>query len=114
LPPVWQVGQYCSAESAKETSRMTSPHTGHFSPALPCTASPAFFSFFSSDAAKPSDRPTAERSVSTITSCSAATSSGVRLDASRNGDIFAACRTSSEYALPMPAMIFWSRSTPLI
>ena len=29
LPPVWQVGQYCSAESAKDTSLMVSPQTGH-------------------------------------------------------------------------------------
>src|SRR5262249_27589104 len=114
LPPGWQGGPDGRAESAKETSRITSPQTGHCSPVLPCTASPAFFSFFSSDAASPSDRSIAVRRVVTITSCSAATSSGVRVEASLNGDIFAACRTSSEDALPMPAMIFWSRSTPLI
>ena len=49
-----------------------------------------------------------------IAECSASTSSGVKLEASLNGDIFAACSTSSEYALPIPAMMCWSRSTPLI
>ncbi len=29
LPPVWQVGQYCSDESANDTSRTVSPQTGH-------------------------------------------------------------------------------------
>ncbi len=29
LPSVWQVAQYCSDESAKLTSRTTSPQTGH-------------------------------------------------------------------------------------
>ena len=33
---------------------------------------------------------------------------------SANGDIFAACRISSEYALPTPAITVWSVSTPLI
>src|SRR5690242_1200761 len=32
LPPVWQVGQYCSAESANETSLIVSPHTGQSCP----------------------------------------------------------------------------------
>src|ERR1700734_931532 len=44
LPPVWHVGQYCSAESANETSLIVSPHTGHSWPARPCTRSPLFFS----------------------------------------------------------------------
>ena len=35
--------------------------------------------------------------------CSAATSSSVIDDVMRNGDSFAACRISSEYALPMPS-----------
>ena len=38
LPPVWQVGQYCRLESAKLTSRTVSPQTGHVSPVRPCTA----------------------------------------------------------------------------
>src|SRR5258706_2958512 len=96
FPPVWHVAQYCSAESATDSSWIISPQTGHFSPVLPCTARPDFFSFFSSDAASPADRSTAERSVPTITSCRAATSAALRLDASRNGDILAACKTSSE------------------
>ena len=29
FPPVWQVGQYCSAESANETSLIVSPQAGH-------------------------------------------------------------------------------------
>lgn len=32
LPLVWQVGQYCRAVSAKETSRTVSPHTGQGCP----------------------------------------------------------------------------------
>jgi hypothetical protein len=44
LPPVWQVGQYWSAESANETSRMVSPQTGHGWPAFPWTRRPVFFS----------------------------------------------------------------------
>ena len=32
FPPVWQVGQYCRLESANDTSRTTSPHTGQVSP----------------------------------------------------------------------------------
>ncbi len=35
LPPVWQVAQYWRAESAKDTSRTTSPQTGQVSPARP-------------------------------------------------------------------------------
>ena len=53
LPPVWQVGQYCSEESAKDTSAMVSPQTSHFSPLRPCTRKPDFFSPFRSLAAKP-------------------------------------------------------------
>src|SRR6185437_1585287 len=114
LPPVWQVGQYWRAESAKETSLTTSPQTGQFWPARPWTARPAFFSALSSEAASPAERSIADWSVVMITLYRSAISSSVRLDASLNGDIFAACRTSSEYALPMPAIIFWSRRTPLI
>jgi hypothetical protein len=40
-------------------------------------------------------------------------SSSDRFDAGLNGLIFATCRISSEYALPMPAMTDWFRSTPL-
>jgi hypothetical protein len=96
LPPVWQVAQYCSEESAKDTSRITSPHTGHCWPVLPCTRSPVFFSPFRSAAARPDERVTASRNVVSIAVYRVATSSGVKLDASLNGDIFAACSTSSE------------------
>src|SRR6516165_3803750 len=96
LPPVWQVAQYCSAESAKDTSRMVSPHTGQGWPARPCTRKPAFFSALRSPAASPADRATASASELRIAVYSPATSSAVRLDANLNGDIFAACRTSSE------------------
>ena len=53
LPPVWQVGQYCSDESANETSRMVSPHTGQGCPVRACTRRPLFFSPFRSAAARP-------------------------------------------------------------
>ena len=52
-PPVWQVGQYCSEESLKDTSRTVSPHTGHGSPVRPCTRSPLFFSAFSRPGRQP-------------------------------------------------------------
>src|SRR6185437_16024851 len=93
LPPVWQVGQYWSEESAKETSRIVSPQTGQGWLVLPCTRRPVFFSPLRSAAAKPADRSTASRSVVTIAACKAATSSGVKLEASLYGDILAACST---------------------
>lgn len=46
LPPVWQVGQYCSEVSAKLTSRTVSPQTGHGSPVRACTRRPERFSPF--------------------------------------------------------------------
>src|SRR6266576_2171521 len=96
LPPVWQVGQYCSAESANETSLIVSPHTGHSWPARPCTRRPLFFSPFRSAAARPAERSTASVSVVLIASYRVATSSGVMLAAILKGDILAACSTSSE------------------
>jgi hypothetical protein len=90
------VGQYCSAESAKDTSRIVSPQVGHGWPAFPCTRRPVFFSPLRSAAASPAERFTASRSVLTIASCSAATSSGVKLAASLYGDILATFSTSSE------------------
>src|SRR6266487_1773296 len=68
LPPVWQVGQYCSEESANETSLMVSPHTAHSWPARPCTRRPLFFSPFRSAAARPAERSTASLSVVLIAS----------------------------------------------
>ena len=56
LPPVWQVAQYWSEESANETSRIVSPQTGQGWPVLPCTRSPVFFSPLSSAAASPAER----------------------------------------------------------
>src|SRR5271165_5915164 len=96
LPPVWQVGQYWSAESANETSPMVSPQTGHAWPALPCTRRPLFFSLFRSAAARPAERSIASARVVLIASYRVATSADVRLDAILNGDILAACSTSSE------------------
>src|SRR6201985_638936 len=96
LPPVWQVGQYCSAESANETSLIVSPHTGQSWPARPCTRRPLFFSPFRSAAARPAERSTASVSVGLIASYRVATSSGVMLAAILKGDILAACSTSSE------------------
>src|SRR6516162_7910911 len=96
LPLVWQVGQYCRAESANETSLMVSPHTGHCCPVLPWTRRPLFFSPFRSAAASPAERSTASVSVVLIASYKTATSSGVMLAAILKGDILAACSTSSE------------------
>src|SRR5213080_1296531 len=96
LPPVWQVGQYWSAESANETSLMVSPHTGHSWPARPCTRRPLFFSPFRSAAARPAERSTASVSVVLIASYRVATSSAVMLAAILKGDILATCSTSSE------------------
>src|SRR4029453_19307502 len=39
---------------------------------------------------------------------------GDQFAAGLNGESLAACRTSSEYAFPMPAITDWSRRTPLI
>src|SRR5438045_2241927 len=96
LPPVWQVGQYCSEESANETSLIVSPHTAHSWPARPCTRRPLFFSPFRSAAARPAERSTASVSVVLIASYRLATSSGVIRAAILKGDILAACSTSSE------------------
>src|SRR6202050_1213975 len=100
LPPVWQVGQYWRAESANETSLMVSPQTGEAPPALPGARSPLFFSPFRSAAARPAERSTASASVVLIASYRVAISGGVMLAAILNGDILAACSTSSEEELP--------------
>ena len=63
LPPVWQVGQYCSDVSAKETSRTVSPQTGQGRPVRACTCSPERFSPFSVAAFCPRWRSTASVSV---------------------------------------------------
>src|SRR3954466_12192540 len=96
FPPVWQVGQYCSEESAKETSRTVSPHTGHGRPVRPCTARLLFFSPLRSAAARPRDRSTASPSTVRIASYRICRSSPVIDDAGLNGDILAACSSSSE------------------
>src|SRR3954471_22006561 len=96
LPPVWQVGQYCRLESAKDTSRTVSPHTGHFSPVRPCTAMFDFFSPFSSLAGSPLDRLTASARTSRIAAYRVCRSVSLRLLAGLNGDILAACSSSSE------------------
>src|SRR6185437_6083317 len=113
-PPVWQVGQYCNAESEKLTSRIVSPHTGQASPVRRCTRSPVFFSSLSVAARCPTERSTASVSTLRIAACSVSTSSCVKLDASLNGENLAVCRISSLYALPMPAIAVWSVSRPLI
>src|SRR3546814_5642553 len=71
FPPVWQVAQYCRLESANDTSRTTSPHTGHALPVLPCTARLDFFSTLSSLIAQPSARCQAAESTSRIAERSA-------------------------------------------
>src|SRR5579872_3467921 len=68
LPPVWQVGQYCSDRVADHTSRMRSPHTGHGSPVRPWTRKARFLSPFSSEAAEPTARPSASPSTWTTAS----------------------------------------------
>ena len=95
LPPVWQVGQYCSEESAKDTSRTVSPQTGQGWPVRPCTRIDVFFSFFSCAAARPPARATASRSTDCSAPYSVSTSSSDSDEPSRNGDSRAACSTSS-------------------
>ncbi len=77
MPPVWQVGQYWSEESLKETSRIVTPHTGQGSPVRPWTRSPLFFSDFSRPAATPRERSTASVSVVRSAVYSRAVSSSV-------------------------------------
>src|ERR1700689_4414515 len=96
LPPVWQVGQYWKAEAANETSRIVSPHSGQGWPGRAGTRRPLFFSPLRSAAARPADRSTAPARVVLIASYRVATSAGVMLEAILNGDILAACSTSSE------------------
>ena len=62
-PPVWQVAQYCSEESANDTSRTTSPHSGQVSPVRPCTRMPARLASLSSLAGFPDAAATAAASV---------------------------------------------------
>jgi hypothetical protein len=90
------VGQYCIARSAKETSRIVSPQTGHCSPARPCTRSPVFFSAFSSLAASPCERAIASPSTSRIAAYSSSVSASLRELHGLYGDSLAACSASSE------------------
>src|SRR5688572_15564916 len=85
LPPVWQVGQYCRLESANDTSRTVSPHTGHGRPVRPCTARLVFFSDFNSFAARPRDRSAASLSTDRIASYSVELSASLRLPAGLKG-----------------------------
>src|SRR6185295_8110054 len=96
LPPVWQVGQYCSEESANDTSAMVSPQTSHFSPVRPCTRKPDFFSAFRSFAARPSARWIAAVSSPLIAAKSVSSSAAVSVFDGLNGLSFAACKISSE------------------
>ena len=96
LPPVWQVGQYCRLESANDTSSTVSPQTGHGLPVCPCTARLDFFSPLSSLACRPRERSTASPRVSRTAAYNVASSSSVSPLAGLKGDIFAACRISSE------------------
>ena len=96
LPPVWQVGQYCSDESAKETSAMVSPQASHFSPVRPSTRKPDFFSPFISYAARPSALMIASVSSSMIAAKSVPISVSVNEFDGLNGLSLAACKISSE------------------
>ena len=69
---------------------------------------------FSVAAFCPTDRSTALVSTARVAACSVAIASSVMRLVSANGDILAACRISSEYALPTPAITVWSVRTPLI
>src|ERR671916_523858 len=79
LPPVWQVGQYCSDESWNDTSAMVSPQTSHFSPLRPCTRKPDFFSPLRSLAASPSAREMAPASSPLIASYRVSSSASVNV-----------------------------------
>lgn len=46
-PPVWHVGQYCADVPENVKSRIVPPHTGHASPARPCTRIAATFAALS-------------------------------------------------------------------
>src|SRR4030095_3179937 len=105
LPPVWQVGQYCSEESAKDTSAMVSPQTSHFSPVRPCTRSLDFFSPFKSLTASPSARWIASESSPLIAANNVPSSTPVSEFDGLNGLSLAACRISSEYDVPAPSIV---------
>src|SRR5207253_2576291 len=96
FPPVWHVAQYCSDLVAKLTWRMTSPHSGHFSPVRPCTRMFDFLSLLRSAAASPDERSTASSITVRRAACSVAASSEVSLSDWRNGESLARCRASSE------------------
>src|ERR671916_29256 len=96
LPPVWQVGQYCSDESWNDTSAMVSPQTSHFSPLRPCTRRPDFFSPLRSLAARPSARWIAPESSFLIAAYRVLSSVSVKVLDALNGLSLAACRISSE------------------
>src|SRR5829696_2045770 len=96
LPPVWQVGQYCSEESANDTSRTVSPQTGHFSPVRPWTARLDFFSPLSSLAASPRERSTASPSTPRMASYRVCSATSERLLEGLNDNILAAWSSSSE------------------
>ncbi len=96
LPPVWQVGQYCSDVSANDTSRTVSPHSGHGSPVRAWTRMPARLASLSSLAGLPDAVATAPLSVSRRAAYNRSTTSGASEPAMANGLIFATWRISSE------------------
>ena len=90
------VGATVNDVVANDTERTVSPHSGHGSPARPCTRMPDFFSALRPAAGRPADRATAPLSTSMIAAWSRATSSGLRVSAIRNGLSLAMWRASSE------------------
>jgi hypothetical protein len=95
-PPVWHDGQYCAVVLANVKSRIVPPHTGHGSPARPCTRMAATFAAFWSAIGMPRRASIAERMTPTVDSYSRSSSSGESVDACTTGEMRAACRISSE------------------
>src|SRR5699024_11879641 len=93
LPPVWQCGQYWSDRSAKDTSAIVVPHTGHPLPARPWTENPRFFAALTF----PGGRPlSACRAVVRTALMASSRVSASTVFAVANGESFAVWRISSE------------------
>src|SRR5699024_9487004 len=93
LPPVWQCGQYWSDRSAKDTSAIVVPHTGHVLPVRPWTENPRFFAALTF----PGGRPLSACRVVVRTALMASSRvSASTVFAVANGESFAVWRISSE------------------
>ena len=78
LPPVWQPGQYCNEESAKDTSATGVPHTGQGSPVRPCTRIPARLESLRDSAPRPWVAETASANTCRMVASNSSRSSRVR------------------------------------